>query len=45
MSAHTRLLKNTAILNMAASDWFSSDRTITEYAKEIWDAKPCLIEP
>ena len=21
------------------------DRTITEYAKEIWDAKPCFIEP
>src|SRR4030095_12153876 len=32
------------ILNIAASGPFSSDRTIGEYAKEIWDAKPCFIE-
>ncbi|HUJ11224.1 MAG TPA: glycogen/starch/alpha-glucan phosphorylase [Verrucomicrobiae bacterium] len=31
------------ILNVAASGQFSSDRTIAEYAKEIWSAKPCPI--
>jgi starch phosphorylase len=30
-----------AILNIAASGGFSSDRTIAEYAKEIWHAEPC----
>ena len=33
-----------AILNIAASGKFSSDRTIAEYAKEIWNAEPCFIE-
>jgi glycogen phosphorylase len=32
-----------AILNVAASGKFSSDRTIAEYAKEIWNVKPCPI--
>jgi starch phosphorylase len=31
------------ILNVAASGKFSSDRTIAEYAKEIWNAKPCPV--
>lgn len=33
-----------AILNIANSGKFSSDRTILEYANEIWDLKPCKIE-
>jgi starch phosphorylase len=33
-----------AVLNIAASGRFSSDRTIAEYAKEIWHAAPCMIE-
>jgi starch phosphorylase len=31
------------ILNLAASGRFSSDRTIAEYATEIWNVKPCPI--
>jgi starch phosphorylase len=33
-----------AILNIAGSGKFSSDRTIAEYAKDIWGVKPCPIE-
>jgi starch phosphorylase len=33
-----------SILNVAASGKFSSDRTIAEYAKEIWNVKRCPVE-
>jgi starch phosphorylase len=33
-----------AILNIAASGQFSSDRAIAEYAKEIWNVRPCSTE-
>jgi starch phosphorylase len=32
-----------AILNVASSGKFSSDRTIAEYASEIWKVKSCPI--
>lgn len=32
-----------AILNIAASGKFSSDRTIAEYATDIWNVKPCPV--
>jgi starch phosphorylase len=31
------------ILNVAGSGKFSSDRTIAQYAAEIWDARPCPV--
>jgi phosphoglucomutase len=33
----------TAILNVAGSGKFSSDRTIKEYASDIWKAEPCPV--
>jgi starch phosphorylase len=32
-----------AILNIAGSGKFSSDRTITEYAADIWNVEPCPV--
>jgi starch phosphorylase len=34
-----------AIINVAHSGKFSSDRTIEEYAADIWKASPCPVEP
>ncbi len=33
-----------AVLNVAHSGKFSSDRTIAQYASEIWKAKPCHVD-
>jgi glucan phosphorylase len=51
--AHTRLgelytdheqWSRKAVLNIAASRTFSSDRTIAEYARDIWHAEPCPVQ-
>jgi starch phosphorylase len=34
-----------SVINVARSGRFSSDRTIAEYAAEIWRVKPCEIPP
>ena len=31
-------------INIASSAKFSSDRTIKEYADEIWNIKPCKVK-
>jgi glycogen phosphorylase len=50
--AHQRLAKlyadpqgwvRKAVLNVAGSGKFSSDRTIAEYAADIWKVKPCPV--
>jgi len=33
-----------AIINMSNMGWFSSDRTIDDYAKKIWDVKPVPVK-
>ena len=40
----TKTWAKKAILNVARMGKFSSDRTIKEYAEEIWNAKPCEIK-
>ena len=53
LAAHTRLgdvytdqeeWLRRVILNVAASGRFSSDRTIADYARDIWSATPCRAE-
>jgi starch phosphorylase len=41
--ADSRAWAGKAILNVASSGKFSSDRTIAEYATDIWGVKPCPV--
>jgi len=41
--ANAREWAHKAILNVASSGKFSSDRTIAEYAADIWKVKPCPV--
>ena len=41
--AHPEEWTRKAILNVASSGKFSSDRTIREYAVDIWKVEPCLV--
>jgi starch phosphorylase len=41
--ANSNAWAHKAILNVASSGKFSSDRTIGEYAADIWNVKPCPI--
>ena len=38
------LFNRKAIINIASSAKFSSDRTISEYAEDIWHVKPCPVK-
>jgi starch phosphorylase len=42
-ASHPESLAEMAILNIAASGKFSSDRTISDYAADIWKAGPCPV--
>lgn len=42
--ADPRAWAQKAILNVASSGKFSSDRTIAEYAADIWNVKPCPVK-
>jgi starch phosphorylase len=44
MSRADEVLAKDTILNVASSGKFSSDRTIAEYAADIWKATPCPVE-
>jgi starch phosphorylase len=41
--AHPQEWARKAILNIASSGKFSSDRTISQYASEIWGVEPCPV--
>jgi starch phosphorylase len=41
--AHPAQWARKAILNIAGSGKFSSDRTISEYATHIWNVRPCPV--
>jgi starch phosphorylase len=41
--ANPQAWARTAILNVAGSGKFSSDRTIAEYAASIWNVEPCPV--
>ena len=41
--AHPAAWDRMAVLNVAGSRRFSSDRTIRQYAEEIWHAAPCPV--
>jgi starch phosphorylase len=42
--AHPDAWAHKAVLNVACSGKFSSDRTIAEYAARIWNATPCPVD-